>query len=50
MTKVTVVNIRLPKEIVAWLDSLVNKNLFNSRSEAIREFSRSYVQKHRRQF
>ena len=41
--KVAVVNVRLPKEIVDWLDSLVAKDIYNSRSEAIRDFSRSYV-------
>ncbi|NQU97889.1 ribbon-helix-helix protein, CopG family [Candidatus Woesearchaeota archaeon] len=38
-----IVNVRLPKEIVSILDSLVKKKLFLSRSEAIREFSREYV-------
>lgn len=47
MTKVRVVNIRLPDEIIKWLDSLVKKNIYNSRSEAIREFSREYILKHR---
>ena len=41
--KVTVVNVRLPKKIVTWLDSLVEKNIYNSRSEAIRDFSRNFV-------
>lgn len=45
--KVTVVNVRLPKKIVTWLDSLVEKNIYNSRSEAIRDFSRNYVIKNR---
>ena len=47
MSKVRVVNIRLPDEIIKWLDSLVKKNIYNSRSEAIREFSREYILKHR---
>ena len=41
--KVTVVNVRLPKKIVEWIDSLVEKDIYNSRSETIRDFSRSYV-------
>ncbi len=47
MTKVRVVNIRLPDEIIKWLDSLVKNNIYNSRSEAIREFSREYVLRYR---
>ena len=42
-----VVNVRLPKEIVSILDSLINKNIYSSRSEAIREISREYVLEHR---
>jgi Arc/MetJ-type ribon-helix-helix transcriptional regulator len=45
--KVAVINIRLPDEIISWIDSLVEKNIFNSRSEAVREFSREYVLKNR---
>ena len=47
MSKVRVVNIRLPDEIIKWLDSLVKNNIYNSRSEAIREFSREYILRHR---
>jgi metal-responsive CopG/Arc/MetJ family transcriptional regulator len=46
--KVAVVNIRLPDELIIWIDSLVEKEIFNSRSEAVREFSRTYVLKNRR--
>ena len=45
--KVKVVNVRLPDKIIDWIDSLVAKEIYNSRSEAIREFSRSYVIKNR---
>lgn len=41
--KVEVLNVRVPKEISDWLDSLVKKGVFKSRSEAIREFSRDFV-------
>ncbi len=41
--KVKIFNIRLPKEIVSWLDQLVSKGIYKSRSEAIREFSRDYI-------
>ncbi|MBD3203934.1 ribbon-helix-helix protein, CopG family [Candidatus Woesearchaeota archaeon] len=45
--EVVVVNIRLPDNIVSWLDSLVEEEVYNSRSEAIREFSRHYVMRQR---
>ena len=34
---------RLPKYIVDWIDILVEKEVYKSRSEAIRDFLRSYV-------
>lgn len=34
---------RLPDYIVKWLDSLVNKGIYKSRSEAVRDFLREYV-------
>jgi Arc/MetJ-type ribon-helix-helix transcriptional regulator len=34
---------RLPDYIVKWLDSLVDKGIYKSRSEAIRDFLREYV-------
>ncbi|MBW2988008.1 ribbon-helix-helix domain-containing protein [Candidatus Woesearchaeota archaeon] len=43
MTSIEVLNIRLPKKIVLWLDSLVVRGLYKSRAEAIREFTREYV-------
>jgi len=45
---VEVLNVRLPKPIVAWLDRLVEQGIFNSRSEGIREFSRELVLKERK--
>ena len=39
-----IVNIRVPKDLILELDTLVKKRVFNSRSEAIREFAREYVQ------
>jgi metal-responsive CopG/Arc/MetJ family transcriptional regulator len=41
------INIRLPEEIVNWLDSLVKQKLYRNRSEAIREFAREYILKNR---
>jgi hypothetical protein len=42
--KTEVLNIRLPDELILELDSLVKKKVFRSRSEAVREFAREYVQ------
>lgn len=42
---IEIVNVRIPSEIVKWLDSLVEKGIYNSRAEAIREFCRNYLQK-----
>ena len=39
-----ILNIRLPDELILELDNLVQKKIFKSRSEAIREFARAYVQ------
>jgi len=38
-----ILNIRFPKEIIDWLDSLVEKKVYSSRSEAIRDFLREFV-------
>ena len=40
---VALLNVRLPKAVVDWLDKLVEKGIYKSRSEAVREFIRSYV-------
>ena len=42
--KTEVLNIRLPDELILELDTLVKKKIFKSRSEAVREFARMYVQ------
>ncbi len=34
---------RLPDYLVKWLDSLVEKGIYKSRSEAVRDFLREYV-------
>ncbi len=41
--EVELVNVRLPLPIVEWIDLLVKKGIYKSRSEAIRDFVRSYV-------
>ena len=45
--KIQVMNVRLPEEIVKWLDSLVEQNIYGSRSEAVRDFIRQYVRARR---
>ena len=47
MQKTEIVNLRLPKEHIEWLDSLVQKGIYKSRSEALREFSRNYLEETR---
>jgi Arc/MetJ-type ribon-helix-helix transcriptional regulator len=43
MQGIEVVNVRLPSETVKWLDRLVQKRIYKSRSEAIRHFLRNHV-------
>ena len=40
---IAVVNTRLPKHIVKWIDELVENEVYKSRSEAIRDFLRDYA-------
>ena len=43
MSDIEILNIRMPSEIVDWLDSLVKRGIYKSRSEAIRDFCREYI-------
>lgn len=45
--EIQVLNVRLPNEVIKWIDSLVKANIYNSRSEVIREFIRDYVRQNR---
>jgi len=40
---IAIINVRLPKKVVRWIDSLVDKKAYNSRSDLIRNFLREYV-------
>ena len=40
---VHILNVRLPEDILAWLDALVESGAFNSRSEVVREIIRDYL-------
>ena len=44
MIENTVMNIRLPEEVIRILDQLIEKELFSNRSEAIREFLREHLE------
>ncbi|HLG23419.1 MAG TPA: ribbon-helix-helix domain-containing protein [Candidatus Nanoarchaeia archaeon] len=46
-SEIEVLNVRLPSEIVKWLDLMVEKGVYKSRSEAIRDFCRDFVKKSR---
>jgi Arc/MetJ-type ribon-helix-helix transcriptional regulator len=43
--QISILNVRLQEEAIEWLDSLVAKGIYASRSEALREFIREYLQK-----
>jgi Arc/MetJ-type ribon-helix-helix transcriptional regulator len=38
-----IINVRLTPDLIKWLDVLVEKKVYRTRSEAIREFVREYV-------
>ena len=41
--KVEVLNVRLSRQMVAWLDSIVEQGVYKSRSEAIRDYIREFL-------
>ena len=41
--KIETINVRLSSELIAVVDSLIEKRIYNSRSEALRELCRNYV-------
>jgi Arc/MetJ-type ribon-helix-helix transcriptional regulator len=49
MQKTETLNVRVPNEIAQWIDSLVDKKLFSSRSEVVRHFLREYVQEQKKE-
>ena len=42
-----ILNVRLPKDLVDWVDSLVEKGIYYSRSEMIRDTLREFVNSER---
>jgi len=41
--QIHIMNVRLPNDTIDWLDKLVQQGIYNSRSEAIREFVREHI-------
>lgn len=44
MQKIETLTVRLPFEVVRWLDGLVQSGIYKSRSEAIRDFVRDSLE------
>ncbi len=45
--KIETITVRLNEDIASWLDSLVEAGIYKSRSEAIRDFARDFLEKQR---
>jgi putative addiction module CopG family antidote len=41
--KIEVVNVRLSSELINMIDSMIDKGIYSSRSEVIRDMCRTYV-------
>ena len=39
----TIVNVRLPDDILEWIDTQVQQSIYDSRAEAIRDYLRNYI-------
>ena len=42
--KIDVLNVRLSGEMVSWLDAQIDQGIYKSRSEALRDFIRDYLE------
>jgi putative addiction module CopG family antidote len=42
---VDILNIRLPEDILSWIDSLIESGIYSTRSEVIRDIIRDFVNK-----
>ncbi|MFH1510206.1 MAG: ribbon-helix-helix domain-containing protein [Candidatus Woesearchaeota archaeon] len=42
-TEIVILNVRLSEEAINWLDSEVQKGIYSSRSEAVRDMLRDYI-------
>jgi len=45
--EIHILNVRLPNEIIKWIDSLVKANVYGNRSEVVRDLIRQYVRENR---
>ena len=45
--EIKILNVRVPKEIVEWLDLIVQRGIYKSRSEAIRDYIREYIKENK---
>jgi Arc/MetJ-type ribon-helix-helix transcriptional regulator len=43
--QIQILNVRLSKEIVLWLDSMIKEGIYKSRSEAVRDYIRKYIKR-----
>ncbi|MBN1544879.1 ribbon-helix-helix protein, CopG family [Candidatus Woesearchaeota archaeon] len=41
--EIHILNVRLPDDTIKWIDALVKQGVYNSRSEAIRDFIRDHL-------
>jgi putative addiction module CopG family antidote len=41
--QIHILNVRLPDDTIKWIDELVQQGVYNSRSEAIRDFLRDHM-------
>jgi len=41
--EISILNIRLPRDILMWLDSTIDEGSYSSRSEMVRDILRDYV-------
>ena len=46
VSDIDILNVRLSKEMVRWIDSLVQNGFYKSRAEAIRDFVRDFLEHH----
>jgi len=42
--EIHILNVRLPEDVLSWLDNLVKSGSYNSRSEVIRDIIRDFLQ------
>lgn len=40
---IDILNIRLPDDIINWIDSMIEEGIFSTRSEVIREIVRDFI-------